>query len=231
MTPPDGKRVARVWKAGRRSLDGTIDDYAFVAAGFLDLAELTGDAAWWRRGETLVAAIRERFCTTKDDVVIFYMTPDDDDDGLLVHRPESNQDGAIPSGAAVAVDCLIRLGQSAGDDAALALAERYLAQRLGGAEAASPFGVSRLYAALDRYLHGQELVVSDGDGRDALVTAARRAYAPTLQLAGPWSPASLLDGKTAGPDGRARGFVCRGQTCSAPVSEPDALRALVEEAP
>jgi uncharacterized protein YyaL (SSP411 family) len=121
----------------------------------------------------------------------------------------------------------LRLGQNGGDEAALALGEKYLAQRLGGAEAGSPFGLSRLYAALDLYLHGQELFVSDGEGRDALLAAARRAYAPTLQIAGAWSPASITDGKAAAPDGRARAFVCRGQTCSAPVTSPDEIAALV----
>jgi uncharacterized protein YyaL (SSP411 family) len=158
------------------------------------------------------------------------MTPDDDD-SVLVHRPESNQDGAIPSGAAVAVDCLLRLGEAGGDADALALGERYLAQRLAGAEAGSPFGLSKLYSALDRYLHGQVLVVSGGEGRDALFAAARRCYAPVLSIAGPWSPPSILDGKTPAPYGRARAFVCRGQSCSAPVVEPDELVKLLTAAP
>jgi uncharacterized protein YyaL (SSP411 family) len=230
MMPPDAKRVARVWKAGKRSLDGTLDDYAFVAAACLDLAEMTGEAAWWARGAELVRSIRERFHEERDGIGIFYMTPDDDQDGLLVHRPESHHDGAIPSGAAVAVDCLLRLGQVAGDAEALGIAERYLAQRLTGAgEGASPFGASRLYAALDRYLHGAVLVITDGDGADALRTAARRAHAPGLQLAGPWASAELLEGKAAGP--RARAYLCRGQTCSAPVETAEALAALLASAP
>jgi uncharacterized protein YyaL (SSP411 family) len=232
MLPPDAKRVARVWKDGKRKLDGTLDDYALVAAAFLDLAEMTGDRVWWDRGAELVRSIRERFHSSRDGIDIFYMTPDDDD-SVLVHRPESHHDGATPSGAAVAVECLLRLGLSGGDDSALELAERYLAQRLTGAqnEAASPFGMSRLYSALDLYLHGQVLVIADGPGADALRTAARRAYAPTLMLAGPWSPASLLEGKTAAPDGRARAFVCRGQTCSAPVTDPAELTALLTAPP
>src|SRR5262249_26286041 len=112
MMPADAKRIARVWKAGKRKLDGTLDDYAFVAAASLDLAELTGDRAWWDRGAELVRSIRDRFASTRDDVVIFHMTSDDDPESVLVHRPESHQDGAIPSGAAVAVECLLRLGQN-----------------------------------------------------------------------------------------------------------------------
>ncbi|MCB9572591.1 MAG: thioredoxin domain-containing protein [Kofleriaceae bacterium] len=228
MMPPDGKRVARVWHDGKRKLDGTLDDYAFVAAAMLDLAEATGDATWWARGTTLLTTVRELFCADVDGVVVFYMNADGADGGtdLLIHRPESHHDGAIPAGAAVAVEGLLRLGLVAGDAAALALAERYLAQRLGGAASPSPFGASRLFSALDLYLHGQTLVVTEGDGRDALLTAARRAYAPTLMIAGPWASAEVRDGKT--PAGAtARAFVCRGQTCSAPVTTPAALHALL----
>ncbi len=218
MTPPDGKRVARVWKDGKRKLDGTLDDYAFVATAFLDLAEATGDATWWTRGATLLQTVRELFHDVVDGVSVFYMTASGADGGneLLIHRPESNHDGAIPSGAAVAVDGFVRLGLAADDKDALALAERYLAQRLGGGDA-SPFGVSRLLGALDRLLHGEVLVVA-GDGADALKTAARRVYAPNLMIAGPWSGA-LLDGKTDGA------YVCRGNTCLPPVRDPAALAA------
>jgi len=230
LTPPDGKRVARVWKDGKRKLDGTLDDYAFVAAAFLDLAEATGDATWWTRGATLLQTVRELFHEVVDGVAVLYMTASGADGGndVLIHRPESNHDGATPAGAAVAIDGLVRLGLAAGDADALAIAERYLAQRLGGGDA-SPFGVSRLLGALDRLLHAQVLVVAGADG-DALRAAARAVYAPTLMIAGPWSGA-LLDGKIAGPDGQARAFVCRGPVCSAPVSEPAELAELLTARP
>jgi uncharacterized protein len=74
------------------------------------------------------------------------------------------------------------------------------------------------------------VVVSDGEGRDALVAAARRGYAPSRMLAGPWASADVLAGKAA-QGGVARAFVCRGQACSAPVSDPVALTALVTAEP
>ena len=70
----------------------------------------------------------------RDGVVVFYLAPEGD--ALLVHRPESHNDGAIPAGAAIATKALLRLGLVAGDADALALAETYLAQRLTGATGA-----------------------------------------------------------------------------------------------
>ncbi len=220
----DGDRIARVLG---KPLDGTLDDYAFCARAFLDLAEATGERAWWDLGARLVASVRARFVEEPDGVVVFYMAPAGDT--LLVHRPESHHDGAIPSGAAVATEALLRLGLVAGDAGALALAERYLAQRLAGKTGPEAFATSALLAALDLYLHAKELVVTDGAGRDELLAAARRTYAPTLCIAGPWAQPSILEGKT--PDGdRARAYVCTGPTCAPPTSDVAQLHLLLRTA-
>ena len=207
-----GDRVARVFHEGvTKQLDGTLDDYAFCAEAFLELAEATGDRSWWDLGTRLVGSIRARFVEDRDGVVVFFMSPAGD--SLLVHRPESHHDSAIPSGAALATQAMLRLGLVAGDADALSLAERYLAQRLTGATGTNAWATSALLAALDLYLHIKELVVTDGERRDALLAAARRVYAPTLCIAGPWAQPSILDGKLA--DGaRARAYVCTGPTCA-----------------
>jgi uncharacterized protein len=219
-------RIARVFHEGKtKDLDGTLDDYAFCAVGFLDLAEATGDRTWWDLGARLLATVRDRFVLDEEGVTVFYLAPAGDP--LLVHRPESHHDGAIPSGAALATVGLLRLGLVAGDEAALALAERYLVQRLGGATAANAWSMSALLAALDLYLHAKVLVVTDGDDRDTLLATARCSYAPTLCIAGPWAAATITGGKATGDDGRARAFVCTGPTCSAPVSDPIELATLL----
>ena len=162
-----------------------------------------------------------------DGIVCFYLAPAGDP--LLVHRPESHHDGAIPSGASLAVHGLLRLGLVAGDTEALALAEKYLVQRLGGTLTPNAWATSSLLAALDVYLDSKVLVVTDstdGANRDALLSAARRTYAPTLSIAGPWAAPSVLEGKT--PDGaNARAYVCTGPTCSPPVTEVGALVELL----
>jgi uncharacterized protein YyaL (SSP411 family) len=225
MLSQDGERLARVYAAGQVKLDGTIDDYAFVARGFLDLAQATGEEASWRRGAALTRVLVERFYEERDQVGIFFMTPRDGG-ALLVHRPESHQDGAIPSGAAVAVECLLLLGLVADDRDSFALAERYLAGRAPqGAQ--QPFAASRLLAALDLYLHGSTVWVTGGRGAEELRRAARRGYAPTTVLAGPWAAAHIAAGKVDTADGRAQAYLCRGQSCQAPVSEPEALQRLV----
>ncbi|MGE0547080.1 MAG: thioredoxin domain-containing protein [Kofleriaceae bacterium] len=221
----NGDRLARVFHDGKVKLDGTLDDYAFCGAGLLDLAESTRDRSWWDLGVRLLGAARERFVSEVDGVVVFYLAPAGDP--LLVHRPESNHDGAIPSGASIAVQALVRIGLVAGDDAALRLAERYLMQRLTGPTGVNALANPGLLAALDLYLHAKVVVITEGAGRDSLIAAALQGYAPTTCWAGPWSSPSVLEGKTPDPSGAARAFVCTGPTCSAPVTEPTKLLELI----
>src|SRR3569623_733509 len=180
-----GDRIARVFHEGKtKDLDGTLDDYAFCAQAYLELAAATGDRTRWDLGAKLLGGVRARFVEERDGVVIFYLAPAGD--SLLVRRPESPHDAAIPSGAAVATHALLRLGLVAGDQAALALAEKYLAQRLAGTTGVNAWATSALMAALDLYLHAKVLVAV-GPNRDALLAAARKVYAPTLSIARPWS--------------------------------------------
>ena len=92
-----GDRLARVYHQGATKLDGTLDDYAFCAAAFLELAECTGDRAWWDLGARLLGAARARFIADEGGTIVCYLAPAGDP--LLVHRPESTHDGAIPSPA------------------------------------------------------------------------------------------------------------------------------------
>ena len=58
-----GDRIARVFHQGKaKELDGTLDDYAFCAQAFLELAEATGDRAWWDLGARLLATRRPHSC-------------------------------------------------------------------------------------------------------------------------------------------------------------------------
>ena len=53
----------------------------------------------------------------------------------------------------------------------------------------------------------------------------------TAWIAGPWAAESLLAGRTSADNGRAQAYVCRGQTCSAPVQSATELRGLIEATP
>jgi len=100
------------------------------------------------------------------------------------------------------------------------------------AAAANMFGHLSLLNALDLYLAGAEIVVTgQGDEAEALLKRARALPHATAVVLHVPDPAKLPPDHPASdkiaPDGEAAAFVCRGQTCSLPVKDPDALTALV----
>ena len=97
------------------------------------------------------------------------------------------------------------------------------------------FGHLSLLNALDMRLTAAEIVVTgEGPQADALLKAARALpHANRIVL-----HAAKADALNAEHPARAKldaahgaaAFVCRGQTCSLPVTEPDALKKMVSDA-
>ena len=91
----DGRLYAS-FRAGVRSGDGYLDDYAFYAAGLIELYAADGREADLVRAQRVCEAVLERF---GDPSGGFYLNGTDGE--RLVVRPEETYDGALPSGNAV----------------------------------------------------------------------------------------------------------------------------------
>src|SRR5262249_58677086 len=90
----------------------------------------------------------------------------------------------------------------------------------GEAMAKNPFGFSHLLSALEFARRGPLEIVIAGDGPD-LVQKIHRTYHPARVLARA-ADVPIGDGRVP-VDGKAAAYVCRNQTCDAPVTSPDAL--------
>ena len=227
----DDGRLLRTWKDGVARYPAYLDDHAFLAAASLDLFAATGDARHLSIARRLVAILREDFAD--DEQGGFYFTARDHEQ--LVDRPKVLFDGSIPSGNAVAIETLLRLAHLDDDAAMRDTAEKAL--RLFGTQLEKqPFGTAYLLGVLDDYLRGPTDVVIAGsrsaaDTR-ALVRAAQTVYVPngTVLVRDPdapedGGPAVLRDKAQVG--GQATAYVCRGFTCSPPVTDPAALEHLL----
>ena len=227
----DDGRLLRTWKDGVARYPAYLDDHAFLAAASLDLFAATGDARHLSIARRLVAILREDFAD--DEQGGFYFTARDHEQ--LVDRPKVLFDGSIPSGNAVAIETLLRLAHLDDDAAMRDTAEKAL--RLFGTQLEKqPFGTAYLLGVLDDYLRGPTDVVIAGsrsaaDTR-ALVRAAQTVYVPngTVLVRDPDAPedagpAVLRDKAQVG--GQATAYVCRGFTCSPPVTDPAALEHLL----
>jgi uncharacterized protein len=221
-------RLLHVWAVGKAKQDAFLDDHAFLAAAFVDLYEATLDRRHLGRAQTLVAALEERFRDV--DGGGYFFTPHDGEQ--LIARSKSGADGSLPSGNAVAARTLLRLHHFVGDASYRERAEEIL--RLYHQEAGrSPFAYAAYLEALELHLDGATEVVvvsASPEAATPLWDVVAATYLPHRVLVGaaPGDPAPLAPARERPAlDGKATAYVCRGFTCSAPVTDPLALRALL----
>jgi uncharacterized protein YyaL (SSP411 family) len=229
--PADGI-LARTFRDGALGAPGFLDDYAFVAAGLIDLFESTGRARHFDEAERLVEETQDLFGDRERGG--WFLTSAGHETLLARNRPAF--DGAEPAGSSVALMNLARLaaftdGTSQRNALATALAvytpamhERPLA--LTEALLAADFAlgpVKEIAMALPSATTSEpeltEVLRNTFCPRKALVAGIPgSANWTALQARIPW-----LRDKPAVE--HATAFVCTDQHCHAPASEPAALLA------
>jgi uncharacterized protein YyaL (SSP411 family) len=227
-------RVGRYLKDGTASSarPGFLDDQAYSGNAALDLYEATGEP----RFAELALAIGRAMVAHHGDKEAggFFFTPDDGD--TLIARTKDAFDQAIPSAASMAALLCLRLG-AISDESLLAPGEKQLTM-IGPAALENPFGMSQTVLVLDRLVHGSTDVVLVGS-RDApetraLTDAVFQRYLPNrgVVVIDPKDPRTTLAAPIAaagkaGQEGTTVAYVCRGNTCSAPVTSVNDLVQLL----
>jgi len=221
MTMPDGG-VFHVWRDGVAKVPGFLDDYAFLANAQIDLYESAFDLRHLARAVALAGLIVDKFW---DDGL--YFTPADGE--RLVHRPRAPYDNACPSGLSTSVFALLRLHALTGNDDWHDRAHEMLG-RYSAAAAGNPFGFAHLLAALEFAGSGALEIVLAGDRGDpawhALVEVIHRGYLGAHVLA--CADDVPLGVGRAPVDGHSAVFLCRNQTCEAPLTSVVSLRQRLE---
>ncbi|MGB5103882.1 MAG: thioredoxin domain-containing protein [Steroidobacteraceae bacterium] len=218
-------RLLAVHKDGRSRFPAYLDDYACLAWGLLELVQAEWHGPWLAWAVELVEALLARF--EDRDAGGFYFTPDDHE--RLILRPKTFSDDATPAGNGVAARVLVRLGFLLGETRYLEAAERTLRAAWAALEK-YPHGHTTLLMALDEYTAPPAIVVLRGEPADLATWRSEldKYYDPRRLVVA--IPADASDLPAALADKRARGgavaYLCRGTTCSAPIT---ALGELVRE--
>jgi uncharacterized protein YyaL (SSP411 family) len=224
-----GDRLGHSWREGKLLLPGLASDYAAMIRAALALYEATGEGTYLDKTLAWQRALDTHYADAEHGG--YYLTADDAE-GLIV-RPHSTIDDAIPNHTGLIAQNLVRLAVLTGDDHWRQKTDALFAAILPKA-AENVFGHLSVLNALDLHLSGAEIVVVGEDrDADALLTIARKLpHATTIVLHAPNTdslpPSHPARDKIASASGGAA-FVCRGQTCSLPVTTPDALIALANE--
>jgi len=219
-------RLAHAWRDGKSVYPGLATDYAGMIKAALAMHEATLEPGYIDQAADLAAMLRRHHW---DDAEPGYFLPADDAEALIL-RPRSTTDEATPSAGSLMAANLVRLWRLTGDDDHRADADALLA---AAPIAENLFAAAGMLSALDLRLGAVDLVIVAPPGKagHALLEAARAASTPNVVLNVVEDTARLpanhpAAGKTA--IGReATAYVCRGETCSLPVTDPAALAALL----
>jgi uncharacterized protein YyaL (SSP411 family) len=102
----DDGSLWRVRLDGRSSISATLDDYAWLATAFVSLYDISWDARWLERAESIISTMNQLF---RDPDNGGYFVNTGDDETPVMARPKIARDGAEPGGNAVALAALARL--------------------------------------------------------------------------------------------------------------------------
>ena len=220
-------RLRHSWRDGRAANPATLDDHANLARAALLLQQATGDDSWIAEAEQWVAQIEVHYA---DPQAGGYFFAADDTPGLIVRNKAAN-DNPVPSGNGVTVEALARLWLLTGRDDYRERAES-AANAFSGEVARNFFPLSTLLSATEFLINPTQIVlIADSQSNDADRFAdAILAAAPPVSVFQRMAPGGGLPtghpahGK-AQKDGKPTVYVCRGQSCSLPITDPAELAA------
>ncbi len=225
-----GDRLGHSWREGLLKFPGLASDFAAMIRAALALHEATGEQNYLDQALTWQRALDRDYADAERGT--YYLTAVDAE-GLVI-RPASTADEATPNHNAVAAQNLIRLALVTGDDRWRDKADRLIAS-------IAPATVENLYMhmallnAVDLRLRAAQIVVTGQGARaDALLAAARNIpaldrivfHAPSADALPPSHPAQQRVRASREP----QAFVCVGETCSLPVTDPAGLASAIAAA-
>ncbi len=220
-------RLLRTCRDGQSRLKAYLEDYACMADGLLSLYEATFDSRWVGEAGRLARLMVADFWDVREKC--FYFTSRDHE--ALIHRPKDFYDNATPSGNSVAAHALLRLAALIGETE-WETYSRSILESLATPMADQPLSFGNFLCALDFLLAPPVEVAIVGEPEleetRGLLEIVRGRYRPNKVVAcGADGGVGVLNDKPR-LDGKPTAYVCRSNTCSAPVTKAEELQKLLD---
>jgi uncharacterized protein YyaL (SSP411 family) len=229
----DDGRLLHTWRHGKAKLDAYLDDYTSLANALVSLYEANFHERWVEAAVQVLDIVLDKFSDPSSGG--FFYTANDHEQ--LITRTKELTDSSTPSGNALAVMALLRMGKLLGRSDYLDAAESALAAASPVLQRA-PLAAGQSLLALDQYLGPSAELVLVGDlarddTKDA-IAAIHRRYLPRSVIAvrdsrpsdANASRSGQLDKLFAGKestDGRPVLYVCENFACNAPAVGLEAI--------
>jgi uncharacterized protein len=218
-------RLGHSWRQGQLLLPGLASDYAAMIRAALALYETTGQGGFLDRALAWQGELDAHYADPERGA--YYLSADDAGD--LVVRPHSTADDAIPNPNGLEAGNLVRLAALTGDHKWREKADR-LIEGIIAAEPRNLFAHVSLLNALDLRLRAAEIVCTGPEAEAFAQAALKLPYLDRVVLRAPSAdalpPSHPAQEKLKAVSGSAA-FVCVGETCSLPVTEPGKIAEAV----
>jgi uncharacterized protein YyaL (SSP411 family) len=208
-------RLLHSWRQGQSHILATLEDYAFLINGILDLYEVSLEECYFNEAKTLA---QEMVALFEDSQGGFFLTGKDAPE--LIVRPKEIYDGAMPSGNSVAAYLLTRLYLMTSEAKWFDYSEKIF-KTFGASLEQSPSAYTYALSAFDFYQGPSLNVILEGKEDDDVLTQMKtiifKHYMPNKSLL--FRSANSL----------ASAYVCRGNTCHKPTQELNVLESQLLE--
>ena len=224
-------------RIGGPALEGSLDDQVFSVIALLDAYETTLDSRYFAAAQKTMDVSIARFGDAENGG--FFDRPSDAAPmGGLEVRRKPFQDSPTPGANSVAAIALIRMHAFTGDDRYHAFAKKTLEAFAGVAPQYGLFAATYGLAATLFAYHPIQVVITGNSNDPAAQTLEETAHGvfrfgksvlrvtPGTQLAA--LAGALKETLPHLPLDKPQAVVCSGQTCLSPTSDPNQLKAYLE---
>jgi uncharacterized protein YyaL (SSP411 family) len=230
----ENKRLLHRYRDGDRAITGMLCDYAFLVWGLLELYAADLDADILREAIFLNSCMIEFFWDDKTGG--FFMTPYDGE-SLLV-RTKEIYDGALPSGNSIALSNLLRLERLTANHE-LGHKANLLVQNFSETLNVTPSAYTQFLSGLLLALRPSTeiIVVGDRYANDTreILAIIREKFSPGSTILFKDTSSSANELSVLAPftlqytalAGKATAYVCRDQSCDAPVYDLEKLKKIL----
>lgn len=220
------------YRQGEASINGNLDDYAFIISALIDLYEASFKTEYLTKALHLNSELIKRFWDNRNGG--FFFTSHEAE--LMIARQKEIYDGAIPSGNSAEMMNLIRLGRMTSSPELEHKAfetSRAFSRQLS----ASPSNFSYALCALDfAFGPSNEIVITGGTDSEVtkqFILSLKEFYIPSkivilnsgdeIKRAAPFLVNQIQIG------GKPTAYVCRNYVCSLPVNKIEDFKKLLKK--
>jgi uncharacterized protein YyaL (SSP411 family) len=205
-------KVVRIYNSGKQSINGYLEDYAWVAKAFISLYQATFEEKWLYQADKLVQYVLGHFLNTDDN--LFYFT--DVSESVWIKRTQEIFDQVMPSSNAVMADTLFSLGRLLQHEVYTIAAQKML-YRIASLLQREPLSMAHWANLYLLQLSNMPVVIIIGPSSTSWSRVIKQHY-PDILLAGatqkstiPWMTSYTMQ------DDKTTVYICDMSACYTPL--------------